>query len=356
MARPSHTRVAARHRLHTARGAVLLPAGSKLFHGTIEPFSGVLRPGGYDSVSWFSDSPSIAQLYIPRSGSSIYISSSNLARPDPDPTVQEIQKLVGLEYDYSEVEWGSNGRAKSYKPVDKAPWNRIGYNATSKLSKEWTEIENRMREIDTESTAAYDAWRSALKAKADPGAVKKRLDDLVDEDTKLRERLEEVKAKYAEAQNGYEKEIEKRLAAKGYEPWKNSEGRAGSRSYEFHMESGKVLPPGGATEGRLFIGTTQRDMKIWLKARGEGDLMNVQYHDVSGFRDARDEGLDGVLIDDFAQSEAHGNFGHLSVGLFGPALKDVRFKQVPATYEEFERGGKTKAYPKGSRPYFHRLF
>lgn len=47
--------------------SVILPAGSKLFHGSIEKIKGRLRPGG-DHVLWFADSPVVAQLYLSRSG------------------------------------------------------------------------------------------------------------------------------------------------------------------------------------------------------------------------------------------------------------------------------------------------
>lgn len=45
-----------------------------LFHGTCERIEGPLRGGGYDEVFWAADRPSVAQSYIPRAGSSTWIS------------------------------------------------------------------------------------------------------------------------------------------------------------------------------------------------------------------------------------------------------------------------------------------
>jgi hypothetical protein len=59
---------------------------------------------------------------------------------------------------------------------------------------------------------------------------------------------------------------------------------------------------------------------------GEGDLMDVQYHRHDMFQKAKQDGYDGIKIDDFAQLEEYGNFGHASIGLF---YKDkIRIKKI----------------------------
>jgi hypothetical protein len=237
-----------------------LPKGSKLFHGTIESFSGGLRPGGYDEVAWFADSASIAQLYIPPSGSSMLTSADNLRLPVERADVQAVQKAIGIEYDLSKVKWQRNGQPESWP------------------------LPNGWKKMPTKQDVA--------------------------------ERLEKI----------------------GYKP-----GDYGN--YQFMFNGDKLLAPGEKQQGTLFIGTTKRDMKLWVKARGEGDLQNLQYHDLKGFRAAEALGLDGVLIDDFAQSKSWGNLGHLSVGLFERSLKDVSFETVPATYEEWDRKDETTAWP-----------
>ena len=74
--------------------AVTLPRGSELFHGTLVNFGGSIRPGGYDDVAWFADNPAIAQLYIPRSGVSVNMSSFFLTKPRKDREGQAVQKAI----------------------------------------------------------------------------------------------------------------------------------------------------------------------------------------------------------------------------------------------------------------------
>jgi hypothetical protein len=44
-----------------------------LFHGSCEQITGELQGGGYDGVFWTADRPSVAQAYIPRSGSTTWL-------------------------------------------------------------------------------------------------------------------------------------------------------------------------------------------------------------------------------------------------------------------------------------------
>jgi len=44
-----------------------------LFHGSCEDIEGDLHGGGYDGVFWTADRPSVAQAYIPRSGSTTWL-------------------------------------------------------------------------------------------------------------------------------------------------------------------------------------------------------------------------------------------------------------------------------------------
>jgi hypothetical protein len=252
---------------------VTLPAGSLLFHGTIEEFEGDLKGGGYDDLIWFADSPQIAQLYIPKSGGTTYVSDDSraLSRPTQDKDMQQLQKMIGIEYDYKDVEWGTDGRAKSFR----AP-------------------------------KGWDA--KALPTEADVAALMKKA--------------------------GFEK---------------NRHG-----SYEIHTHKGKVLSPKEKVAGRLFVAKVKSPLRIWKKARGEGDLTDVQYHDLKGFKAAADAGFDGVMIDDFAQSKEWGNLGHLSVGLFD--TKKLSITSRPAGYHEYdnrERG--TPEYPNPPAMFLHKL-
>jgi len=84
-----------------------------MFHGSLESFTGGLKPGG-DGLIWFTDSPKIAQLYIPQSGGEMALNERSLQRPSQDQTIQELQKMIGIEYDTSKVKWGPGGQANSF--------------------------------------------------------------------------------------------------------------------------------------------------------------------------------------------------------------------------------------------------
>jgi hypothetical protein len=89
-------------------------------------------------------------------------------------------------------------------------------------------------------------------------------------------------------------------------------------------------------QGRLFSVKLNRAFKIWDKTEGgatEGDLMDVDYHKIDLFRLIEKKGYDGIKINDFCQSEDHGNVGHTSIGLFNKSLKDVSITSEVAEHE-----------------------
>jgi hypothetical protein len=248
---------------------VTIPKGAKLFHGTIEEFSGGLKPGG-DGMIWFADEPQIAQLYLPKAGITVYPSNTSLMRPSKDRMIIAIQKLIGIKYNLEDVEWDHTDRATSY--------------------------------------GLPKGWKSFPK----------------------------------------EPDVEKLMDKVGFEKDHND-------NYKIRFsDMDTVLKPGEAQQGRLFIATVKEPLNIWVKARGESDLTDLQYHDLKGFQIAKDKQLDGVLIDDFAQSEEHGNFGHQSVGLFD--TKKLSLRSIPAQYREWEYGAKgTEEYPNAPAPIFRKL-
>jgi hypothetical protein len=246
---------------------VTIPKGSILFHGSIEKFSGGLKPG-IDGLIWFADSPKIAQLYIPMAGLTMYVSPEHVIKPDKDKNTQLVQKMLGIEYDMSKVEWDGH-RLKSW-PSPKG-------------------------------------WEKLPK----------------------------------------EKDIDDRMVRLGYK--KDSHGY-----YALKVANNTILGPNEVQKGRLLIAKVKEPLKVWKKSEGEGDQMNVQYHDISGFKRAKAEGLDGVLIDDFAQSKEYGNFGHLSVGLFD--TKKLSVTSVEAQYREWEYKNKgTPEYPNAPEMFFSDL-
>ncbi len=88
-----------------------------LFHGTIEPLSGPLRPGGYDGVFWTAESSAVAQCYIPATGGSTYASVSNYeldssVRPSPSSPFYTVAKMIGPPA--RDIEFDAFGRPRSW--------------------------------------------------------------------------------------------------------------------------------------------------------------------------------------------------------------------------------------------------
>jgi len=259
-----HKLIKALYKVVADMSKITIPKGAVLFHGTLEPFSSGLRPGG-DHLIWFADSPKIAQLYIPKSGMKMFVGAEDLVKPDLDPIIQDLQKKLGIDYDYDKVEW--EGRRLKSWPSPKG-------------------------------------WDHMPK----------------------------------------EKDIIERMEKLGF---KDDRGR-----YTLRISKQQVMLPNEVQKGKLFIATVKEPLTIWKKSKGESDLMDLQYHDISGFKKAKAAGLDGVLIDDFAQSEEWGNFGHKSLGLFD--TEKLSIKSVPAQYREWSREEKgTPEYPNPPEPFFH---
>ena len=115
---------------------LVLPTGTRLFHGTLEKFWGTPRPGGYDGVCWTADSSAVAQSYIPKSGGTLYLGIGHLRLPSQDTTVQALQRRIGIIYDYTQVTWGKDGRAQSWLAPRGGRWHTFsdggqGYTAPS---------------------------------------------------------------------------------------------------------------------------------------------------------------------------------------------------------------------------------
>ena len=84
----------------------VLDPGTEMFHSTSEPFDEKnLRGGGYDGVVWTTDTSGISQTYIPQSGGTLYVSADHIAAPSKEKTIQAMQRAIGIEYDYDNIEW-----------------------------------------------------------------------------------------------------------------------------------------------------------------------------------------------------------------------------------------------------------
>ena len=106
----------------------VVPAGSTFFHGTLEPFKELNASSfiGFEDAEaedpekpfyglWLADNPAIAQAYIPTSGITTFVSPEHLIQPVRDETLQALQRAIGINIDYGEVEWQPTGaRAQSW--------------------------------------------------------------------------------------------------------------------------------------------------------------------------------------------------------------------------------------------------
>ena len=106
-----------------------------------------------------------------------------------------------------------------------------------------------------------------------------------------------------------------------------------NNSYTLYMNAESKLLKGDEREkGRLFIMNPTIDLKIYDISKSEGDLQNLQYHKIDLFRDIENRGFHGVKINDFAQIEDMGNFGHESYGLFSSTIKYLNIESIIAEH------------------------
>lgn len=87
--------------------------------------------------------------------------------------------------------------------------------------------------------------------------------------------------------------------------------------------------------GRLLMIEGFEHLRLLDISTGEGDLTDPQHSKLRLFAQAEAQGYDGVIIDDFAQTENWGNVGHTSVGFFAHAIGDLNIKETAALRHEW---------------------
>jgi hypothetical protein len=306
---------------------IIIEKGDVLFHGTVEPFDkSELRTGGYDNLFWTATDSVISQTYIPAATTRIHTSSDNIARPTKDPLVREIQKNLGIEYDYSQVEFvGNQARSYPLPPIFANHWGE--YNAASDalraVEKQITEYRTKSESPDLRNLDAV-ARRQFFK-----------------EWRQLEDQKKELQKKWFEVdpQRKKIKYVNEKLTALGYKP--NGRNEADSNNnWTLKIDNDGLVSPDHKAKGRLFICTVLRDLKIYDNTYGgqiEGDLTDVEYHSHELFQKKQSEGYDGVRINDFLQSEHHGNVGHKSIGLFKHAIKFLDIDEIEAVHPDLEK-------------------
>lgn len=343
---------------------VILPKGSYIFHGTCEKLSGNLRPG-IDRLVWFADNPAISHLYICQSGILSYFRSQDLIN-NPGDYASQVNKYLGikptrdgwlipdpknwkpsrevlearnlLDSSRSELE---SALARLPLLESKVSQAQSAIKALEYNEKKTEDLEVLLGELDpdsdeyerveSEQDALFDAWAELNDAVNNNPHILA-LKTLKREISSLREKVEsaDISLRYLSGKDEKRK-VESLVREAGFKDPR------GDGNFEFLMSRGEMLPPGEYVKGTLVVGKTTKDMVLWDKAtKGMNSLLDPQYNDFQGFRDAEQRGLDGVFIKDYAQSAARGNFGHLSVGIFSHALKNIRYKYLEASYHEWD--------------------
>ncbi len=97
----------------------------------------------------------------------------------------------------------------------------------------------------------------------------------------------------------------------------------------------EILPANYKKVGRLFLVWGKEKLKILDLTDAPSDLIDPAYNQFEWFQKAKDQGYDGVRISDYAQSEIHGNIGHVSIGLFDSGVKKVKMESIDATKHDW---------------------
>lgn len=246
---------------------LIIKKGTELFHATGEPFEEKdLKGGGYDGLIWTTTDSSIAQTYIPVAPSEWFVSTESFLRPNENKELIALQKNMGIEFD--DITW-KGGRAQSY-----------------------TVIQNPFTALEKEEDKPDSNYLDIQRKKFD--YVNNFLSNTL-----------------------------------GYKP--STPDKYGDHGWKLKVSNGEVMPADFRFKGRLFILVPNVDLKIYDMTDGEtieGDLTDVQYHSHKVFAMAKERGFDGVKINDFAQSNDQGNFGHTSIGIFPKSLSKMHKEVV----------------------------
>ncbi len=93
----------------------ILPSGTTLYHATMEKFDYQKpRGGGFDEIFWTTYSEKIAKTYIPMSGLVQWVTTGSIIKPTTDLLIQNLQKVLGIEYDASRFKVDQSGQVVSW--------------------------------------------------------------------------------------------------------------------------------------------------------------------------------------------------------------------------------------------------
>lgn len=263
---------------------VIVKKGEILFHGTSSSFdTRKISPGG-DDIFWTTDSITIARMYIPNKSRRLFVTPSYLLS---GKNYENIRKSLGITKSIINL---------AFK---KQEFNYQTYLFLQKKNSEFLTKSKELEDNDEPIEDFFNAWKTVSneyeKAKKNLKVVEDYLSNFL---------IQKMKTFGYELDNGGYNDI-----------MTDSEGNLLHNSVQ--------------TIGKVLKLTCQRDFKFYNYAYGkEGDLQDVDYNKFSLFRKIEEQGYDGIIINDFAQSNHYGNYGHFGIGFFKSSVKDLSVKQI----------------------------
>lgn len=295
-----------------------LEPGTTLFHGTGEEIEGGLGTGGYDGILWTSKSSAIAQSYIPVSGITSRMDSQAFTKPSE--RLAPFQKQIGIEFD---ADYDAYGKATSYAIISPQIFKDADDSERQAL-RHLMDVEKSTKAIKEEMQTKYKNSGFVFTPEQEA-----ELDADVKKEDKALADLKAAEATYqnADAQLIKNQYVNQKLKELGYEPLEK--GHDENYQWKLKKSENQILPGDYRRKGQLYIIKPKRKMKLYDMAMGnEPDLTERQYHELDTFDWAMQNGYDGVKINDFAQTESHGNIGHISYGFFKNAIKDLEMTAI----------------------------
>ena len=283
--------------IHYNSEQVIVPKGETLYHGTIESFDNrKIDVGGYDEIFWTTDNIMIARSYIPSKSSYISCPIDKIINIQ-DKELDGLRKSIGLTTKIIDTTW------KKYH----------------------------------DSYKQYDYWKKEHEKYKDVYEKNKNNLEFFDEDP-------DFFKKWMEAENNYKKTYKIRTPEdllKSFVIQKmKSFGYELENSYYYRKlsfdEHGNLLPASKKNIGSVLKIICNRNFIFYNYAfEKEGDLTEPDYHKLDLFKKIelkKDKNghyaYDGIIINDFAQSDYYGNMNHISLGFFKRSLNDVSVKKI----------------------------
>lgn len=254
---------------------IKISKGDIFYHGTSEPIQGNLRIGGYDSILWTSKNELIARSYIPIGG------RFNISNDLP------VRLRFANKYD-----------------ID---------NNNYTLAFFGLEIPEESFKLDDIGKVSY-----YILPKSHPFYGKSILDKLKLFDDILQNKFGLTPEKVGDL---------RLYDGDKYHTYPEYQ-------YRIITHNNKIQHGGQYIKGKLYKLVAKEDLLIHdYRKSTESDLTNLEYHDLDGFNKINSlKKYDGILINDFAQSDSFGNIAHISFGFFKDSINKFSYSFIESSH------------------------